>query len=147
MSDIVKLITSLSVKEAQLSFPQGTISLLNYYQLIIPAFSQIKNLLHETIRLFQQSAVKVNVEAIPPCLLGGYEKCSTDYIKAKYPNFIYELPRNGMKEEIYSFEFKMGKVYTKKCLQCDYLSVCAGVYVEYLANYGDYDFEPVEIKK
>ncbi|MEW6619322.1 MAG: hypothetical protein AB1422_08315 [bacterium] len=43
-------------------------------------------------------------------------------------------------------EFKRGKVYTKKCTQCDYRVAYAGIYTEYLVNYEDYEFLPVKIK-
>lgn len=143
---IGELISSLSVKEAQISFPHASISFLNYYSIIVPMFSEVKPLLYETIQIFLQSSVKIKVEAIPPCFLVGYEKCYMDYIEAKYPNFIYEPSYDEIKEEFYPFEFKIGKVYTKKCIECDYRITCAGIYPEYLVNYGDYEFIPVKIK-
>lgn len=142
---IGELIASLLVKEVQLSFPHGNTSILNYYQVLVPTFSQIKGLLHETIQLFQQSSINVRVEAVPPCFLIGHEKFYGDYMEDIYPNFIYELPYNEMEEKIYPFEFNRGKIYTKRCVWCDYLPVCKGIYTEYLANYEDYEFNPVKM--
>ncbi|MEW6606435.1 MAG: radical SAM protein [bacterium] len=146
LPSIGELISSLSIKEAQISFPHGISSFLNYYPIIVPLFSEVKPLLYETIPILLQSSVKVKVEAIPPCFLVGYEKCYMDYIEAKYPNFIYEPSYSETREEFYPFEFKRGKVYTKKCTQCDYRVACAGIYTEYLVNYEDYEFLPVKIK-
>ncbi len=145
LSNIGELLSSLSVKEVQLSFPHGTSSLLNRYSLMVPTFTQVRIPLYETIQFFQQVSIKVSIEAIPPCLLRGYEKCYADYSEAKYPNFLYESSHNETKERICPFSFKMEKIYTKRCILCDYRTVCAGVYEEYLANYGDYELQPVKI--
>lgn len=140
-----EFISSLSIKEAQLSFPHGNNSLLSYYHIIVPTFTQLKSLLHQTIQIFQYNNVKVKVEAIPPCFLVGYEKCYIDYSDAKYPNFFYE-PYWSKNEKISYFDFNTGKTYTKKCFQCDYKPICKGIYTEYLMNYKDYEFYPVKIK-
>ncbi|MDI6703252.1 MAG: hypothetical protein QME40_01010 [bacterium] len=35
--------------------------------------------------------------------------------------------------------------YTKKCFICDYRPACAGIYIEYLLNFGDSEIKPVKI--
>ncbi|MBU0581477.1 MAG: hypothetical protein KKA19_09910, partial [Candidatus Margulisbacteria bacterium] len=139
--EIAKFLINLSVNEAKFSFPHGIGRAKKYFNLCIPRFTDIKPFLEEAIKEFDGFRVKPLIEAVPPCFLIGLERYYVDYIAERINGFVLTF-----KEDIFLPRGEVcEKAYTKRCLICDYLPACSGIYIEYLLNFGEDEIKPVKI--
>lgn len=143
LSDIVEFVQSNSLADSiQFAF----IHIMGRAELrhnLIPRISEAATEVHKAIRLIGNSKITVKTEAIPFCLMRGFEKHVAELEKL---DDIVVLDKTG----VLSFsEHRMEclKSKTARCKQCLFFSMCEGPWREYPSIFGWDEFEPVRSVK
>lgn len=140
---IVELFANLKVHQAQLAFvhPMGNAG--KEFDKIVPSFKEAMPYIYKAIEKAKNKGLRLMVEAVPLCLMQGYEQFSSEQyipeteireIEGFTPNFT-----KARKEE--------GKRKGPKCRECRYFLVCEGPWKEYPEKKGFSEFIPVKGKK
>jgi len=145
LSEIVELAKGFGVKQVDIAFPHGMGNALKYWYEIIPRYSEIKEYILEAAKVSKESGVKVTFEAIPFCLLRGYEDCvsETTFLEEFLEGETTELRQVGDPVMNWQKERLSIKAKAPQCKDCKYFFVCEGVWREYIELYGDREFEPI----
>lgn len=133
-----KFLSELKVDQFQYAFVHAMGNSKENFEEMVPYKTLAIPYVKRGIDIAVKNNVKVMVEAVPFCLLVGYEKYVTElYIP---PTRIEE--RNRVIED-----FKKSKEFSKKkfsqCKLCRYDDICEGPWREYPEKFGDSEFIPV----
>jgi len=136
---IAKLFVRLRVNQFQYAFVHAMGNAKKNFNSMVPYKSLALPYLKKGIDIAREGNVKVMVEAIPFCLMQGYEK----YVSEIYipPTRIEERNRviKDFKEEVK----KYGKLKFEFCKNCKFDLVCEGPWREYPEHFGNDEFKPV----
>jgi MoaA/NifB/PqqE/SkfB family radical SAM enzyme len=140
--NIAKLISPLGVRQIQFAFVHISDVVKNNPALIekvVPRASDAAVSAQKGIDAATRAGTLAKVEAIPYCLMPGYEKHVTDQ----------ELPRTRVfdgKQYVKDFDSQrrnLGKAKAEKCKECRYFDICEGPWKEYPELFGWDEFKPV----
>jgi len=139
LPEIASLLVKLKVYQFQFAFVHILGSALKYYSEVVPRISEAAQYVKMALDIGIKSGIRVMVEAIPFCLMEGYEK----YISELY------MPSVQIKEvgwEVDNFE-AVRKTESKKkflrCIKCKWYNCCEGSWREYPELFGEAEFKPV----
>ncbi len=139
LPDIARLLVDLNVDQFQFAFMHAVGNAELNYDKMMPKVSLAVPYIKEGLQIGLDNNIKVMVEAVPFCLMKGYERyCSEFYIPKTEIRDIdrfdpaFELTRK-----------KEGKTKFPKCKTCRYDLLCEGPWKEYPAKMGDDEFHPV----
>jgi len=138
LPDIARLLVSLKVYQFQLAFPHAMGSAYENFDSIVPRMELIIPYVKKALNIGIEAKVGVMTEAIPYCLMNGYEKYIAERIIPSTE--IYEL------DEVINFDEirpNLAKIKSKNCKKCKYYNVCEGTWREYIYKYGFSEFKPV----
>lgn len=139
LPDIARLLIGLRVHAYQFAFVHAMGNALRSFASVVPRKTDVMPYIKEAIELGKRAGLHVGVEAVPLCLMQGYEKhVSEFYIPS------VELWDRG--ERIPKFEdirIKYGKVKFPQCAACCHKDYCEGPWKEYPEYYGDEEFQPI----
>lgn len=90
-----------------------------------------------------KAGVPCYTEAIPFCLMKGYEDCVAERIIPDH----YIVDAGFIVENYGEHRRKHGKAKRKECLKCGYFRICEGPWKEYPEIYGWDEFVPVRENK
>jgi len=139
LPQIASLLINLGVSQYQFAFVHALGNAYSSFKDIVPKKTEVLPYLKNGLDLGIKKNLMVMAEAIPLCLMKGYEK----YVSEFY------IPSTEMREKgdtIERFEEvrrKNGKIKFPKCRICKYDDVCEGPWKEYPQHYGDEEFKPV----
>ncbi|MBL7197605.1 MAG: radical SAM protein [Candidatus Omnitrophica bacterium] len=139
LPQIASLLIKLGVNQYQFAFVHALGNANISFKDIVPKKTDMLPYLKKGLDLGVRKGVKVRAEAVPLCLMKGYE------------NFVSEfyIPSTEMREmglTIERFEDvrrEKAKVKFPQCRICKYDDVCEGPWKEYSQYYGDEEFQPV----
>ena len=137
--DIAKLLVSLRVDQFQFAFVHPVGNALKNFDSIVPVMSLAMPYIYRGLEIGINAGIRVMTEAIPYCMMRGYEEYIAERIIPKT-----EI-RTG-KSIDYAFEVtrvKEGKMKFPQCKKCKYNAVCEGPWKEYPERLGDKEFRPV----
>lgn len=143
LPELAKLLVRLRVKQFQMAFVHGCGNAEINFDQVIPFKSLAAPYIKRALQIGIDAGVNVMAEAMPYCMMEGYEK----YVSELY------IPRAEIREyDFYIEDFeKMRKEELKykflQCKQCKYDLVCEGPWKEYPDKRGIDEFKPVPGKK
>lgn len=136
---LAKLLVSLKVDQVQFAFLHIVGTAGKNKKWIAPRKSDIMPYVKKAIDIVKQAGITVMTEAIPYCLMEGYEDCIAEQIipDAKV------IEKNLVVESFSRYRRNIGKAKAKKCEKCVYFSVCEGPWREYPDLFGWSEFKPI----
>ena len=139
LPDIARLLTKLRVLQYQFAFVHIMGNALKFYREVVPSVSQVAPYIKQGIDIGIKAGLRVMVEAVPFCLMKGYEKYLSEYY----------IPSTQLKEvgwQIDNFEWvrkNEAKIKFSFCLECKWYAECEGPWKEYPQLFGSKEFIPV----
>ncbi len=137
---MAKVFTKLGVNQFQFAFIHLGGTAWENREWITPKKSEIMPFVKKALDIGIKAGKIVSTEAIPYCLMGGYENCIAE-------NFIPEtsIYDAGFAVKDYSkYRVSKGKTKGPNCKKCKYFKVCEGPWKEYPELYGWSEFVPVK---
>ena len=137
--NIAKLFVKLKVDQFQYAFVHAMGSSWDNFEEMVPFKSLAMPYIKKGIDIAVKNGIRVMVEAVPFCLMEGYE----DYVSELY------IPATRIEEkdrviEDFKKSKELAKVKFKQCKECKYDSICEGPWKEYPDKFGDDEFIPVK---
>jgi len=139
LPEIAQLLVSLNVDQFQFAFVHAMGSAQENFFSIVPRMSMIISYVKRGLDVGIAADKKVMTEAIPYCLMSGYE----EYIAERLipSTEIYEL---DTKVEFDKVRPTLAKIKGDNCRKCKYNDVCEGTWREYPEKFGFSEFKPVK---
>ena len=143
LPELVEMLVSLNVDHAQLAFVHPMGNAWKNFETVVPSFSEAMPFIYRAIEVSKQFGLPLMVEAVPFCLMQGFERFSSEqYIPET------EIREPGSVVEKFSIVRKeKAKKKGENCSLCKYFLVCEGPWKEYPEKKGFLEFVPVEGKK
>jgi len=136
---IASLLINLGVNQYQMAFVHGCGWAGNNFDSVVPRMSLAAPYIVEALRLGVENNVNVMAEAIPPCLLSGYE----DYASENFIPFAEVREKTFFVEDFGKIRKSELKSKFKQCIECVYSRCCEGPWNDYPNHFGDEEFVPV----
>lgn len=140
LAEIAKLLVKLKVDQFQFAFVHPMGNAYKYYNEMVPKMSLAAPYIHKGLQIGIDAGVRVMAEAMPYCMMKGYEK----YISERV------IPDTEVKTG-FSFDsnhtntrVKEGKAKFPQCKKCKYDKICEGPWKEYPEKFGNWEFRPVK---
>lgn len=140
LPEIAKILIDLNVDQYQFAFVHIAGTAWKNKEWLVPKKSEIMSYVKKGLDIGINAGKIVMTEAIPYCLMDGYEDCiaekvipSTAVFEAQYKLKSYE-----------DYRINEGKLKGQNCRKCKYFSVCEGPWREYPEMFGWDEFKPVK---
>ena len=137
---IAELLVSLDVNQFQFAFIHLGGTAWNNRDWIVPKKSKIMSYVKKGLDIGLKANKKVTTEAIPYCLMKGYENCIAEII---IPNSMV-FDSDFVVEDYAKYRKDKGKAKGPNCIKCKYNKVCEGPWREYPEIFGWDEFKPIE---
>ena len=138
---IAKLLVKLKVDQFQFAFVHPIGNVLKNFDKIVPNITIASRYIQKGLKIGIDKNIKVTSEAIPFCLIQGYE----DYIAEKIiPNIEVRGEQHQNMDDFSDQRKNTEKTKFKQSNECEYNKICEGVWKEYVEKYGDKEFVPVK---
>ncbi|MFC1517794.1 radical SAM protein [Candidatus Margulisiibacteriota bacterium] len=143
LPEVAKLLIELGVDQYQFAFVHITGTAWENKDWIVPRLKKAMKYIKKGLDIGIKARKSVMTEAIPYCLMKGYEQ----YIAEKIipSSMVIEYKKTIKSYEKYRAE--EGKTKRDKCEDCRYFSACEGPWREYPDMFGWTEFIPVKKKK
>jgi len=141
--NIANLLVNLRIDQFQMAFVHPLGNAFNFFNKIVPRISAVSQYIKTALQIGINSNIKVMVEAIPYCLIHGYERYSAELIAP-------ETELRDIDRVILDFKkTKRDKLKTKfdQCLNCKFDFLCEGTWKEYPERLGSKEFKAIEGRK
>ncbi len=138
LPDLAKLLVKLGVDQFQFAFVHIVGTARENKKWIVPKKSDAMPYVKKGLEIGKKAGKKVTTEAIPYCLMQGYEDCVAEQI---IPDGKV-IEKNLIVESFADYRRNFGKVKTKKCQKCAYFHICEGPWREYPELFGWSEFKP-----
>lgn len=137
LPEIAQLLVSLNVDQFQFAFVHALGSAQENFSSIVPRMSMVAPYAKRGLDIGIKAGIKVMTEAIPYCLMSGYE----EYIAERLipSTEIYEL---DTRIEFDKVRPTLAKIKGPDCQGCKYNGVCEGTWREYPEKFGFSEFKP-----
>lgn len=140
LPEIAKLLISLDVDQFQFAFVHALGSAKENFDSVVPRMSLVIPYLKKAIGIGRKFNKQIKTEAIPPCLLIGYEESISEN---DMPNMtIFDL--DNVVEDFKSARLIEGKLKSAKCKKCRSYATCEGLWREYPENFGWGEISPIK---
>lgn len=139
LAEIAKLLVYLRVNQFQFAFIHIIGRGWENRNWIVPKKSEILPYLYKALDIGIKASIPCYTEAIPYCLMKGYEQCISEKIIPDGPVFDADV----FVENYGDYRKKEGKIKSEKCKKCIYYEICEGPWKEYPQIYGWDEFKPV----
>lgn len=137
---IANLLVNLDVDQFQFAFVHPIGNAMKNYESVVPVMSLAAPYIHKGIEIGMLSGKRVMAEAIPYCMMRGYEQ----YVAER---MIPDTEIRGKKHQNvddYGEQRKSeGKAKFKQCKNCSDYDICEGPWKEYPEYFGDEEFKPI----
>lgn len=143
LPQIAQLFVDLGVDQYQFAFVHAMGNANINFDQMVPWVSLAAPYIHKGLQVGIENGLKVMAEAMPFCVMKGYEK----YVSELY------IPDTEIRDiSTYDPDFTKtrrthGKVKFPKCKECKYDIICEGPWREYPEKRGNEEFQPVKGKK
>ncbi len=139
LPNIARLLVSLGVNQYQFAFVHILGEADKNKNKIVPKKSEIMPYVFKGLDIGIKSGVCSMTEAIPYCLMKGYE----DYVAEKIIPHTAVYDAEAVISDYTAYRHDEGKAKTDKCRNCRYDFVCEGPWKEYPELFGWDEFVPV----
>lgn len=137
---IAELLISLRVDQYQFAFVHPSGNAAKNFDSVVPFKSLVEPYLKEGLRLGIKAGLEVMTEAIPSCLITGYENYLAENIMPEIKIFDFD----STIEDFEKFRRQEGKAKGPQCKKCRYFTQCEGPWKEYPAKFGWSEFKPIK---
>ncbi|MBD3359224.1 MAG: radical SAM protein [Candidatus Buchananbacteria bacterium] len=137
---LAKLFIDLGVDQFQFAFVHILGSAAQHKDWLVPQKSEIMPYVKKGLDVGIKANKRVMTEAIPYCLMTGYE----DYIAEKIMPETQVVDAEGVIASYAKYRHTEGKVKSKECETCKYFKICEGPWKEYPEIYGWNEFIPIK---
>jgi len=139
LSEIANFLIKLKVDQFQFAFLHIGGTVLKNQNWIIPRKKNVIPYVKKGLELGRKAGKKMMVEAIPFCLMEGYERYVSDvYIP---PTKSYDA--GYVIKDHTKYRLNEGKIKHSNCRKCRYFDICEGPWREYPEIFGWDEFKPV----
>ena len=139
LPNIANLLVSLGVDQYQFAFVHIVGTAWKNKDTIVPSVKKTMPYIKEGLDIGIKNNVKVMTEAIPYCLMSGYE----EYIAEKIIPESAVFDAGFIIDDYSKYRRERGKIKAKKCKKCKYYKICEGPWREYPELMGWEEFVPV----
>lgn len=143
LPEIAKLLVYLDVDQFQFAFPHMLGSAWENRDQVVPRKKDIVPYLKKALDIGIRSQKRVMTEAIPYCLMDGYE----DYIAEQVMPDAMIIESAGKIDDYKKVRTEEGKMKREECKKCIYFEVCEGPWREYPEEFGWEEFQPIHKKQ
>jgi len=143
LPEIAGLLVDLGVDQFQFAFVHALGRAKNNFASIVPRMALIEPYLKKGLDIGIRAGVKAMTEALPYCIMKGYEDCVAEKIIPRTK--IYDV--RGVIDDFTEARKKEGKSRGPLCAACSYYGICEGTWKEYPQNFGWDEFHPLKNKK
>ncbi|MBI5480223.1 MAG: radical SAM protein [Deltaproteobacteria bacterium] len=139
LPELARLLTALGVDQFQFAFVHPTGTAGKEFSAVVPRMAMAAPYLMQALRLGQGAGRRVTTEAVPYCILPGYEDCVVE----KY------IPRTAVFDaeciiaDYTKYRHEEGKAKGPDCRHCKFDVDCEGPWREYPERFGWEEFRPV----
>ena len=139
LPQIARLLIDLDVDQFQFAFLHISGTAKKNIDWIAPRKSEIMKYIKKGLDIGIKAKKRVMTEAIPYCLMSGYEDCIAEKIIP--PSVVYDA--GFVVKDYQKYRKESGKSKGPNCKKCKYFEVCEGPWKEYPEIYGWDEFKPV----
>ncbi len=139
LPNIAKLLVDLGVDQFQFAFVHIIGTAGKNKDWIVPKKTDVMPYVKKGLDVGLKAGKTVMTEAIPYCLMDGYE----EYIAEKIMPETKVVDAEGVIESYADYRWNEGKVKVDECKKCKYYNVCEGPWKEYPDIYGWEEFKPM----
>jgi MoaA/NifB/PqqE/SkfB family radical SAM enzyme len=136
---LAKLFVELGVDQFQFAFIHLGGEAFSNRDWIVPRKKDVSPYVKKGLEIGLKAGKVVMVEAFPPCLLEGYEQCSSELFIPEGKVFDIDFKVNDYGE----YRRTQGKSKGPECPNCKFFKVCEGPWREYSDLFGWSEFKPV----
>jgi MoaA/NifB/PqqE/SkfB family radical SAM enzyme len=140
LPELAKRLVSLGVDQFQFAFVHILGTAKQNQDWLVPKKTEVMPFVKKALQIGLDAGRRVTTEAIPYCLLRGYEDCVGEQIIPV--TRIYDA--GFMVEDYGEYRFNSGKERRKECEICKYFGRCEGPWKEYPEIFGWKEFKPVK---
>lgn len=140
LPQLARLLVNLGVDQFQFAFPHIAGRAWENRNWLIPKKTQVISYVKKGLDIGIKAGKMVMTEAIPYCLMPGYEKYLAEEIIPQTK--VYDADRTI--EEYSAYRKGEGKAKRKECKKCRYYKICEGPWKEYPKIFGWKEFKPVK---
>jgi MoaA/NifB/PqqE/SkfB family radical SAM enzyme len=134
---IAELLLKLDVDQFQFAFVHAMGNAWKNKESVVPRMSIAVPYMKKALQVGIDSGKKVMTEAVPYCMMQGYE----DYIAEKIiPDTMIRGKKFQNTDDFNAQKKQFGKVKFSQCKNCKYDDVCEGVWNDYGKIYGGEEF-------
>ena len=137
---IAALLIKLGVSQYQFAFIHIVGTAAENKKRLVPRKTTVMPYLKKALDLGIKNGVLCYTEAIPFCLMNGYETCVAERIIPAGP----VVDADRFIEDYGAYRRTEGKAKGPRCARCKYLKICEGPWREYPELYGWKEFKPVK---
>lgn len=143
LPSLAKLLVKLDVDQFQFAFVHITGQAAENINIIVPKKEKAMPFIKAALDIGIRAGKRVMTEAIPYCLMQGYEDCIAEKIIPE--SSVYDIKFTIANYEKY--RKNTGKARGPKCPECEKYGVCEGPWKEYPEIFGWNEFRPMPKKK
>jgi MoaA/NifB/PqqE/SkfB family radical SAM enzyme len=140
LPEIAKLLIYLDVSQFQFAFIHISGRAAENKSWIVPKKSKIMPYLKKGLAIGIKANKSVMTEAIPYCLMKGYEKYVAEEVIPESTVFDIDF----MIEDYGDYRKNKGKAKGPRCQECKYYHICEGPWKEYPEIFGWKEFKPLK---
>jgi MoaA/NifB/PqqE/SkfB family radical SAM enzyme len=140
LPQIAELLVGLDVDQFQFAFLHISGRAAENKDWIVPRKSKIIEYVKKGLEVGIKANKRVMTEAIPYCLMAGYEDCIAERIIPDGSVFDIDFTI----EDYGEYRRNEGKTKGSRCPQCKYYKICEGPWKEYPEIFGWDEFKPVK---
>jgi MoaA/NifB/PqqE/SkfB family radical SAM enzyme len=140
LPQIAELLVGLDVDQFQFAFLHISGRAAENKDWIVPRKSKIIEYVKKGLEVGIKANKRVMTEAIPYCLMAGYEDCIAERIIPDGSVFDIDFTI----EDYGEYRRNKGKTKGSRCPQCKYYKICEGPWKEYPEIFGWDEFKPVK---
>jgi MoaA/NifB/PqqE/SkfB family radical SAM enzyme len=131
------------IRMAQLTFPHPNGNAYKNFEKVIPQLRETAEVVVRTLRQGLRREIWFLVEAIPPCLLPGFEKHNIDLrpLQVIGSDMGSGFPEGRVPQ--YREALRPEKRKGKQCASCSLVTICDGIWKEYAEKFGTEELSPV----
>ena len=142
LPDIARLLVRLGVTQYQFAFVHALGEAARNFESMVPRMGLVAPYVRAGLEVGRQTGVAAVTEAIPPCLLPGYEEHMAEWFRPDAAIF----DATTVLESYETYRVTEGKAKGPDCAQCAWNALCEGVWREYPARFGWSEFRPVSVE-
>jgi len=139
LPQIAKLLVNLGVNQYQFAFIHISGRAAENKDWIVPQKSKIIKYVKKGLDIGIKANRKVMTEAIPYCLMQGYENYIAEEVIP--PSVVYDA--GFVVEDYEKYRKNKGKAKGPNCSKCKYNKICEGPWKEYPEIFGWEEFKPI----